>query len=240
MAEIDRRSLFGGFGLIVLAACRRRGQRLRIAAAASTASVLEALLTGRPIDVDFAASSTLARQIEAGAPFDLFLSADPTWIDRLEAAGRLKAGSRRLLFANRLVLAVPAGTPHPSVEAAPPGRVAVGDPSHVPLGRYAKSALEGLGWWSSVEERILTGVDARATARLLELGEADWGLVYRTDAIDSPRLEIVWELPEEQHEPIRYELAVLEGAAPTADGLADELSSNEAKASYQAKGFVIS
>ena len=236
MIELDRRRLLLALAGVWVRACTRP-RPPRLAAAASTASAIEPLLAGFEVQTSYAASSTLARQIEAGAPFDLFLSADPTWVDRLQERGLVVDGSRRRLFGNRLVVAIASGRPRPGLDAAPPGRVAIADPAHVPLGRYGREALETLGWWSSVEDRLLTTADARAAARLIAIGEADWGLIYASDAVAGSGLEVLWALPESSHRAIVYELVELPGAHPSAQAITAALASSEALAGLLARGW---
>jgi len=128
--------------------------------------------TGTKVRLSFGASGTLARQIEQGAPCDLFLSAAPEWVDVLTVR------ARRDLLRNRLVLVAPSPGPPPT--DAPRGRVAIADPDRAPAGRYAKEALTRLGWWEVLN--VIPTEDVRACLRLVELGEVDWGVVYATDA----------------------------------------------------------
>ncbi len=136
--------------------------------------------TGSTVRLSFGASGALARQIQQGAPCDLFLSAAPEWVDVLTVR------SRRDLLKNRLVLVAP--SPGPPPDRTPPGRIAMADPERAPAGRYGREALARLGWWDGA--RVVPAEDVRAALRLVELGEADWGLVYATDARASGRVAV--------------------------------------------------
>ncbi len=195
-------------------------------AAASTIDAVTALAEaferqkGVEVVCNFAASSVLARQIEAGAPCDVFLSADADWMDHLEKLGLIETGSRRDVASNELVLIAPAGRrfeakmePGFAIENAFAGRLAVGDPDHVPAGRYTKQALKSLGWWGRLEGRLVPAMDVRAALRLVELGEADAGIVYASDASASRRVEVIGKFPKDSHDPIRYPAALCRGAS---------------------------
>lgn len=191
--------------------------------------------TGVTVRTSFAASSTLARQIEAGAPFDLYISADPDWVKALIKKKLLEPDSRRDWLHTGLVLVAPRGRTFPvtfdpnfSLATAIKGRLAIGDPTHVPAGRYAKAALEHLGWWTDLEPRLLPAADVRQALRLVEIGEADAGIVYRTDARASARIDIVAEFPPNTHPPITYTLALRPTPTPDARAFAEYLQSASA------------
>ncbi len=224
-----------------LAACERQGppapaapeqDRLIVFAAASTTDVMREAgrrfqaATGSDVTFSFDASSGLARQIKARAAADVFLSADKRWMDDVAAAGAIRPETREDLLANELVLIAPVERPFvvemdrtfdfarelPGVK-----RIAVGDPAHVPAGRYARQALESLGWWEHVRPRLLQALDVRAALRLVELGEADAGVVYATDARATKKAVVVAAFPPETHEPIHYPIAICTGgSAPAA------------------------
>jgi len=177
-----------------LAACAAPPpQGARVFAAASLSDVMAEIAGSvRPAPVlSFAASSTLARQIEQGAPADLFLSADEAWMDYLSARGLIAPDSRVRLLSNALVLIAPADQPlrltiEPGFALAAAlggGRLALADPEAVPAGRYARAALEHLGVWAVVEPRMVRAADVRGALRFVERGEAAAGIVYRTDAL---------------------------------------------------------
>ncbi|OAB54965.1 hypothetical protein AY600_10215 [Phormidium willei BDU 130791] len=198
------------------------GERLTVFAAASTTDALSELLaafeaeSGVATTASFAASSTLAKQIAAGAPADVYISANVAWMDHLERQGALRAGSRFDLLGNALVLITAAG----SGFACDPGagcdlaaalgeeRLAVGDPDHVPAGIYAKQALTSLGQWDAVAPKLARASDVRAALALVARGETPAGLVYATDAARLDTVELVANLPAESHAPIRYPAAV--------------------------------
>lgn len=195
----------------------------------------------------FAASSTLARQVEQGAPANLFVSADQKWMDYLDQRGLLAPGTRRDLLRNQLVLVVPKD--HARRVAigtgldlgallGPGGRLAVGDPAHVPAGIYAKQSLQKLGLWQSAEPRLARAPDVRAALRLVELGEAPAGIVYATDAAASDAVAIAGVLPPESHDPIIYPVAVIRtGDTPQARAFLDFLRGPQAQSMFAARGF---
>jgi len=215
--------------LVVSAGCRpgsavNDAATITVFAAASTTDVLREIgtryekETGIHLVFSFDSSSNLARQIRAGSPADIFLSADETWMDDLAAAGVLRVDSRFDLFANDLVMIAPTLATKFEVELTPQfdfatrlpqvQRIAVGDPDHVPAGRYAKQALESLGWWDSLRSRLIPAKDVRAALRLVEMGEADAGIVYATDVRQSDEVTVVTRFPDDSHEPIRYPIAL--------------------------------
>lgn len=178
--------------------------------------------TGASIRLSFASSSTLARQIEAGAPAQIFGSAAEQWMDYLEERGLIVAGSRISPIGNRLVLVAPAESSLDTVALEPAldldallgvdGRLAVGDPAHVPAGIYAQQALEYLGLWQAAEARLARAESVRSALALVELGEAPLGIVYETDAALSDEVRIVGVFPEESHAPVSYPFAIIAGA----------------------------
>lgn len=201
----------------------------------------------RPTAV-YAATSALARQIEAGAPAALFLSASPDWVSYLEDRGLTVPGSRVEPFGNRLVLAAAAGAAFdpPLASAANfaaalgGGRLALADPSHVPAGVYAKQALRALGLWSTVAARAARTGDVRAALALVERGEAPLAVVYATDLAVCRRCREVAAFPARAHEPIIYTLALVaanESAAATA--FHAFLRGERAAAVFRAFGFLV-
>ena len=196
--------------------------------------------------ISFAASSALARQVIAGAPADLFVSADEDWMDAVERAGKVRQGTRRDFLGNRLVLIAPAeaGTPAPgaTVETAlaglGDGRLAMADPDSVPAGRYGKAALASLGLWARVTPHVAGAENVRAALALVERGNAPLGLVYETDARASRQVRVVAAFPPGSHPPIRYPIAVMtDSAAPDARGYYDFLLSAEGRAIFARHGF---
>lgn len=174
--------------------------------------------TGQALRFSFAASSTLARQIEAGAPVDIFASAHAAWMDRLEARGMIAPGTRRTPITNRLVLVAPATSP--SAETVHPlpkllamlgndQRVSVGDPAHVPAGIYARQALHALGLWDALAPRLARADNVRAALALVARGETPLGIVYATDARLDPAVRVLGLFPEDSHAPIAYPFAIV-------------------------------
>ncbi|MGV1682123.1 molybdate ABC transporter substrate-binding protein [Sphingopyxis sp. NJF-3] len=199
----------------------------------------------RPV-LSFAASSALARQIMAGAPADLFLSADEPWMDAVQKAGLLRGGTRTTLLGNRLVLIAPAGskvrlTPargFPIARTLGGGRLAVADPDAVPAGKYAKAALTSLGVWRGVAGRLAPAENVRAAMALVERGAAPLGIVYATDAKASRAVRVVGTFPASSHPPIRYPVAVLKASRhKDAAAFRAFLLSRQARAIFARHGF---
>lgn len=199
----------------------------------------------RPV-LSFAASSALARQIIAGAPADIFLSADEPWMDAVAKAGLLRPGTRATLLGNRLVLIVPANsavrlTPargFPLARALGSGRLAIADPDTVPAGKYAKAALTRLGVWAGVAGKTAPAENVRAAMALVERGAAPLGIVYATDARASRAVRVAGIFPVSSHPPIRYPVAVLK-ASRHADAAPFRafLMSREGRAIFARHGF---
>jgi molybdate transport system substrate-binding protein len=200
----------------------------------------------RPV-LSFAATSALARQVEAGAPADLLVSADEEWMDALASQGLIDPASRRDLAGNRLVLVARAGTPTTlalatGVDLAPllgdSGRLAIAEPDSVPAGRYGKAALTALGAWPQVADRLAIADNVRGALALVARGEAPLGVVYATDARAEPGVQVAGVFPAGSHPPIRYPLARLTGSAhPEADALAAFLVSPDGQAILARHGF---
>lgn len=191
-----------------------------------------------PPVLSFAGTSALARQVEQGAPADLFVSADEEWMDALERQGLLRSGTRADLLSNRLVLIAPVASRATGLADLGEGRLALADPDAVPAGRYARSALEYLGTWGSVSARIAPAENVRAALALVERGEAPLGIVYATDALASDKVRVVEALPAASHPPIRYPLAILAASAhPDAAALRAFLTSPEAAEIFARHGF---
>ena len=252
---LDRRHLTGlVFVLLALAGGARGEARITVFAAASLVQAFEEIggewrkATGDVVRFSFAASSTLARQIEQGAPADLFASADALWMDYLEARALIDKPSRTSRLGNRLVLIAPADRARP-IELRPGldwaamlgnGRLATADPSHTPLGRYAHAALESLGAWSAVERRLAPADTVRAAMVLVERGEAPLGIVYASDALASSRVGVVGTFPAASHPPIEYHFALLAGRdAAEARAFLAYLVGPQAAAVYGRLGFLL-
>ena len=201
----------------------RAGEVLVFAAASTTEALNEAAEAfarngeGRVRGV-FAGSSILAKQIENGAPADLYLSANPAWMDYLEARGHIVAATRRDLLANRLVVIVREDSASKFLDlnvdliaALGEGRLALGDPDHVPAGIYARQALEAMGSWSELETRLVRATDVRIALHLVARGEAPLGIVYASDAKSIDGVRVVGEIATGLHAPIRYAIALVAG-----------------------------
>jgi molybdate transport system substrate-binding protein len=188
--------------------------------------------------LSFAGSSALARQVEAGAPADLFISADEQWMDYLATRGLLRAGSRRIIATGELVLVAPRTSPASGIAALRAGRLALADPDAVPAGRYAKAALQATGWWAGVAPRIVPAENVRAALALVERGEVPLGIVYASDARTSTAVKVIHRFAPADHSPIRYPAAVLGGATHSdAAAFLDFLASAEGQRILAARGF---
>jgi len=173
------------------------------------------------VKTSFASSSTLAKQIQNGAPADVFISANSKWMDFLEKKGAVKKESRFDLLGNRLVLTVPLKSPFKTIEIkeglnltsylGKDGRLSMGDPDHVPAGMYGKTALETLGIWNQVKKRLAPMKDVRSALVMVERSETPMGLVYATDAAISSKVRVVGIFPADSHPPIVYPAAIASG-----------------------------
>lgn len=200
--------------------------------------------TGIHVTSSLAASSTLAKQIEAGAPADVYFSADLQWMDYLQQRGLLQAGSRSVV-GNSLVLVAPAVSSL-QVRVAPgfdlakllgAGRLAIADPDSVPAGIYAREALKKLGVWSSVVPRLVRAENVRAALEYVARGDAPLGIVYRTDALAENRVRIVGVFPADSHPPIVYPAAVTRRAGAAAARYLAFLTGADARRIFRKWGF---
>jgi molybdate transport system substrate-binding protein len=196
--------------------------------------------------LSFAASSALARQIDAGAPADLFISADEPWMDDVQRKGRIRAGTRASFLANRLVLIAPAARARavairpgfPLAALLGSGRLAMGEPNSVPAGKYGKEALTRLGIWDGIAPKVAGADSVRAALALVERGEAPYGIVYATDAFASKAVHVVGIFPENSHPPITYPVATLATArSADAEPFRRFLVSPAGKAIFRRYGF---
>lgn len=225
---------------------------LTVLAAASLQGPLDAIAAqftkegGPPVRISFAASSALARQVEAGAPADVFVSADLDWMDYLDARGLLAAGTRANLLANELVLVAPRDNPvqlriapgFPIAAALGDRRIALANPASVPAGKYAKAAFMSLGVWNSIAGRVAGAENVRAALALVSRGETPLGVVYRTDALADPGVRVVGAFPPGTHPPIVYPAAAVKGGQePGARRFLDYLKSPAARAAWERAGF---
>ncbi len=253
-----RRGLSGAFaGLLLAASMGTTGvgaaEPVTMFAAASTGAALEEVARlyeqqgGERVAIVTAATSSLARQIAAGAPADLFLSAFPDWMDFLEERGHTDAATRRALLGNTLVLVAPRGSPFdldiepgfPLAAALGDSRLVMGDPDHVPAGIYGKQALIALGVWPDLSRRVVRAGDVVAALAFVARGEVAAGIVYETDARRSEKVRIVGRFAADSHALIRYDLVLIPeraGAAPRR--FYDFLLSPVAGTVFERHGFV--
>jgi len=197
--------------------------------------------------LSYAASNTLAKQIEQGAPADLFFSADTDWMGYLEEKKHIRPGSRVDLLGNRIVLIAPKSsslnlTLQLGVDLAPSfgkdGRLAMGNVDAVPAGKYGKAALEHLGAWAGIKDRLAQAESVRSALSLVARGEVPLGIVYATDAAAEPSVRVIASFPVESHPPIIYPLAILsESSHPDAPAFLSFLRGSAAKALFEEQGF---
>ncbi|WP_050783360.1 molybdate ABC transporter substrate-binding protein [Methylobacterium nodulans] len=205
--------------------------------------------TGITVRASYAASSVLARQIEQGAPADLFGSADLEWMDYLAARRLIRSESRVNLLGNRLVVIAPkdAATREIAFTAdgfakvlGPDGRLATGEVSSVPIGKYAKAAFEKLGLWSALGPRLAQADNVRAALALVSRGEAPLGVVYESDAKSDPAVKVIGVFPADSHPPVVYPFAVtMDAKGQGAARFLEFLRSAEGKPFFEAQGFSV-
>ncbi len=226
-------------------------ETLLVYAAASLTDALQEMGEGFtkassiPVAFSFAASSTLARQIENGAPADVFFSADVEWMDYLQSRQRLQITTRHDVLANHLVLVAPADSkitlkiaPHfPLAAALGAGRLTSGDPDSVPVGRYARQALTKLGVWKDIERDLVRADSVRSALAFVDRGEAALGIVYATDALVDKRVRVVDSFPDSTHLPILYPIALTADARPDARKFIDYVRSGIGEATFKKFGF---
>jgi molybdate transport system substrate-binding protein len=243
------------FLCVLLVPLASRAQELTVFAAASLTDAMKDVSAQwvnaghRPLRMSFGSSSTLARQIEQGAPADLFASADEKWMDYLAEKKLIVAGTRKDLLGNSLVLVVPGDKPrHVTIDAGfdlsgllgPSGRLAVGDPAHVPVGIYAEQALRKLGLWDSIQPRLARTDDVRSGLLLVERGEAPAGIVYATDASVSKGVMVAGTFPPNSHDPISYPFALTKnGDTAEARALLAFLAGPQARTVFVQRGFKV-
>ncbi|MCQ4631805.1 molybdate ABC transporter substrate-binding protein [Shinella sp. CPCC 100929] len=242
---------FAAFPLALPAAA---AEKVTVFAAASLKNALDAANaawskeTGNETTVSYAASSALAKQIEAAAPADLFISADLAWMDYVAEKKLIKDDTRVNLLGNRIVLVAPKDKAS-TVEIKEgfdlaglvgDGKLAMGAVETVPAGKYGKAALEKLGVWSSVEGKVAGAESVRAALALVSRGEAPYGIVYQTDAAADPGVAVVGTFPEDSHPPIIYPVAILnESKSAAAAAYLDFLKSDKAAPFFTEQGFSI-
>lgn len=213
-------------------------------------AVYRASFENHGLRFSFAASSTLARQIEAGAPAGIFASASAAWMDYLQDRDLIDPNSRVSPVGNTLILIAPADSSPAPIRLDHPaplqavlgvtGRLAMGDPAHVPAGMYAKQALQSLGLWDSLQSQTAFANDARGVLALVERGEAPLGIAYATDAAISDGLAVLATFPPTSHEPIRYSFALVAGqSSPEATDMIAFMSNQTALEIFRRHGFVV-
>lgn len=239
-------------GAVLLAPLQASAEGLTVFAAASMKDVLGAVATEwkaaghDEITVSLAASSALAKQIEQGAPADIFISADLKWMDYVEKAGLLADGTRKNLLGNAIVLVAPKdSTTSLKIEKGfaladtlGTERLAMGNTDSVPAGVYGKAALTSLGIWDAVKDKVAQAENVRAALLLVSRKEAPLGIVYATDASSDPEVKVVDTFPEDSHEPIVYPVATLkESKNADAAAFIKFLSTPKATEIFKAAGF---
>jgi molybdate transport system substrate-binding protein len=261
MAELQRFSHWILRGLTALAITlglaagpAAAADRITVFAAASMKTALDGANaaftreTGQDVAVSYAASSALARQVEAGAPADVFISADLDWMDYLEHKNLIRPETRRNLLGNRIVLIAPKSNPK-AIDITPgfdlvgligDGRLAMGAVDSVPAGKYGKAALEKLGVWDSVSARVAGAENVRAALALVSRGEAPYGIVYETDAKADQGVVVVGTFPQDSHPPIIYPIAQVSSSQSA--GVPDYLRfllSEKAAEFFRSQGFTV-
>ncbi len=243
------------FLLLLLAPLQARAEGLTIFSAASLTDAMKDIAAlwvkaGHEAPrLSFGASSTLATQIRQGAPVNLFASAYEKWMDDLARHDLIAAGTRKDLLGNDLVLVVPADhAVHVDIKPGfdlgallgPDGRLATGDPAHVPVGIYAEQALRKLGLWEKFGPRIAAAADVRSALLLVERGEAPAGIVYGTDAAVSKAVTVAGVFPENSHDPVTYPFALIKsGDTQDARAFLAFLSTQAARDIWVGRGFKV-
>jgi molybdate transport system substrate-binding protein len=199
-----------------------------------------------PVRFSFAASSALARQIENGAPADVFFSADIEWMDYLQSRKQIQIPTRHDVLGNQLVLVAPADSkvalkigPHFALaKTLGTGRLATGDPDSVPVGRYAREALTELGVWNEVETRLVRADSVRTALAFVDRGEASLGIVYATDAQIDRKVRVVDAFPDNTHAPIIYPIALTAMAKADAIKFIDYVRGSVGDTTFKKFGFM--
>ncbi|SKA09972.1 molybdate transport system substrate-binding protein [Enhydrobacter aerosaccus] len=238
-----------------LGTARAQGTGLVIFAAASLKNALDEIAaawakeTGKPMPkISYAASSTLAKQMEQGAPADIFMSADLDWMDYAAKKDLIRPDTRVNLLGNKIVLIAPRDSTL-SIDVKPGfdlakllgnGKLATGNVDSVPVGKYAKAALEKLGAWEGVKDKIAQAESVRAALMLVARGEAPIGIVYSTDAAAEPNVKIIGTFPADSHPPIIYPMAITKDSkSADAKPFLDLLKSAKARPAFEKQGFTV-
>lgn len=236
-----------------LATQAQAADKVTVFAAASLTNAMQDIAAqyqkekGVQVVSSFASSSTLARQIEQGAPADLFISADQQWMDYSISKQQIVENTRYTLLGNELVLVAAKASKIDNVEIDDKtqwtkllgdSRLAVGDPDHVPAGIYAKEALQKLGAWSTLEPKLARASDVRGALALVEREEAPLGIVYGSDAIASKKVKVVGTFPASSHKPVEYPMAIVKDhEKPEVRAFYDYLKTPAASAIFKQYGF---
>jgi molybdate transport system substrate-binding protein len=254
---LRRLFLAGVLGFVVVAggvgfgAAAARADEPLVFAAASLKNALDDVIAayaaagGGKVTASYAGSSVIARQIEAGARADIFISADNDWMDYVVQRGLVDLKSREELLGNKLVLIAPASSTvrldiapgFPLVQALGDGRLAIADPDSVPAGKYGRTALTSLGVWNAVVDHMAIAENVRVALAYVARGETPLGIVYTTDALQEPKVRIVGTFPEASHLPIVYPAALTKGATPEAARFFKFMSGPAAQAAFRKAGF---
>lgn len=246
------RSLLLSFILISGLAARADDTVLKVSAAASLADALKEINTaftkesGIKVELNLGASSMLARQIEEGAPADVFISADLAKMDGLVAKGLIQTETRENQLSNSLVIVVPADSTLPihsvkDLTGKSIARITTGDPKAVPVGIYAKAYLEKAGLWQELEPKLVAAENVRAALAAVESGNIDAGIVYKTDAATSKKVKVACEIPAMEGQPIVYPMAALKNAAQpkAAKQYLEFLDLPASKVVFEKFGFIV-
>lgn len=240
-------ALVASFCMLLLPVAEARP--ITVFAASSMTNAVDEILeryqqiTGTAVISSYAASSSLARQIAAGAPADIYISANQRWMDYLQQQQMLIAPGSKPLTGNQLVLIGQPTVNHPiALQDLPENlnneRLAIADPAHVPAGLYARQALEQLNLWSILQPRLASSQNVRSALLLVERGEAPFGIVYRTDARLSNKVEILADIDPALHQPVIYPIARIKGGQDESEGLYQFFLSAEARQILQKHGFI--
>jgi molybdate transport system substrate-binding protein len=248
-----RRLLLAAVAAVLIAGPAAAETKVTVFAAASLTDALGQIATaykaetGTDIVASYAASSTLAKQIEQGAPAEIFISADNDWMDYVEGKNLMKPGTRQALLGNRLVLVAAADKAKPvdlkkGVDVAAlvgSSKLAMGMVASVPAGKYGKTALTNLGAWDAVAPKVAETESVRAALTLVARGEAAYGIVYETDAAVEPKVKVVGVFPADSHPPIVYPIGEVKEAGAAATAFRSYLAGPKAAATFQKFGFTV-
>lgn len=249
--SLSRRLVFLASLSLAALPLRAAAEDVTVFAAASLTGTLDGVAqawaaeTGHRAVMSYGGSSALARQIQQGAPADIFISASTEWMDAVEASGDLQAGTRRDILGNTLVLVAPAGAAPVTIDGhldlagmLGDGRLAMALVDAVPAGVYGKAALSSLGLWEGVAPQVAQADTVRAALAFVAQGEAPLGIVYATDAAAEPRVAVIATFPAGSHAPITYPAAITaQATSPVATEFLDYLTSAPARALWAAAGF---